>query len=309
MFIWSLLKLKLALRFHRYTKILKELSNIAETGDHRAIEVLSLGLNYSDPANPRFDYEVRKAAAKVLGRIGHIDAVPALLARLRQEGPVRSGRDGLIAWTLDGHALVVRTAIINALADIGDSAAILPIVEELENQAKFDTQDAAVRALQKLTGQNFGNNVARWKTWAATGAGQATASVSQQELELGTASKPEGQVQKPEISVNQEIRQKIWNAVGPTTIILFSKKKKDEIMRLGDEAVPALIDIFSNPRDQHGTANQAALAWALTDFARGGNHMAADFLRRVAKGDVPTAGFYGKQAFDMAKEFTDRNLG
>ncbi len=109
-------------------------------------------------------------------------------------------------------------------------------------------------------------------------------------------------VESTEKEQNEEsIRRRIWEMVGPTSILLYGDA---DIVRLGARAVPALIDIFRNPFDQYGTANLALVAAALSQFGMQGDPAARSFLHAIAKREVPVAGPYGRRALAIAEEFT-----
>jgi HEAT repeat protein len=86
-----------------------------------------------------------------LGEIGDSRAVEPLLAVID-----RTNFSGVVA---------------EALARIGDRRAVGPLIAFLEKAARQDqlrTRKWFVESLEKLSGQKFGNDVARWRRWYET---------------------------------------------------------------------------------------------------------------------------------------------
>lgn len=106
--------------------------------------------------------------------------------------------------------------------------------------------------------------------------------------------------------IKKEIKDKIWDIVGPTNITLADPGK---ITRLGNVAVPTVIDILKNPIHQLGSANQAMLVCSLIDFAENGNNNAIDALSKVAEGKIPLVGPDGESAFNLASNFVSKKKG
>jgi len=92
-------------------------------------------------------------------------------------------------------------------------------------------------------------------------------------------------VQRHSSAQRGAIRREIWSHASPYNTALAGP---EEIIALGDDAVPVIIDIFSNPLHSSGQgyANQALLAISLLMFADRGNQAASDFLLKVARGGV-----------------------
>ena len=90
----------------------------------------------------------RDKVAAALGAIGDLKAVEPLIASL--------GRG----------AMTSRGASATALGTIGDQRAVTPLITELPNLTG-DARKAAVASLQKLTGQDFGTDIAHWQQWLA----------------------------------------------------------------------------------------------------------------------------------------------
>lgn len=130
---------------HRYLEAIEiALSSQHEqeraAADRRAL-IQSLLLDLRNLQNP-----LRSEAAARLGELKAQEAVPDLVAALKDSD-----------WFL-----VVRAA--RALGEIGDRRAIAALIDAMSN--RFPAVPAAVaEALQKLTGQNFGEDQARWRTW------------------------------------------------------------------------------------------------------------------------------------------------
>ena len=101
--------------------------------------------------------------------------------------------------------------------------------------------------------------------------------------------------------------EKVWYLVGPSSLVLDST---DDIVALGEVAIPVLIDLFADPVNRYGdsgTANQAQLASALVQFAEQGNQQAAAFLNDIAAGKYSVFDIFGKTALSLAREFTNRS--
>ncbi len=110
-------------------------------GDPRAVESLT---RCGQEDNPR----IRAAAAKALGRMGDPRAVPPLLELLRDKEPL------------------VRLEAVLAFKTVKDHRAVEPLIELL------DTEGPAIRyavsqALQAITGEAFGPDYGKWKSWRA----------------------------------------------------------------------------------------------------------------------------------------------
>jgi hypothetical protein len=97
------------------------------------------------------DYETQLDAVRSLGDIGDSRAVDPLLAVID-----RPNFSGVVA---------------EALAKIGDRRAAGPLIAFLEKATREDqlrTRNWFVESLEKLSGQKFGNDVAKWKRWYET---------------------------------------------------------------------------------------------------------------------------------------------
>jgi HEAT repeat protein len=94
--------------------------------------------------------------AIALGRLGFSRAVPLLIEALKDE-----------EWSR-------REGAIRALGDLGDPASVPPLIAALEDHegsyADCETNaDYAAEALKKLTGEDFGKDVSKWKAWLGKG--------------------------------------------------------------------------------------------------------------------------------------------
>lgn len=103
-----------------------------------AIPVLAEMLSDVDP-------QTRATAAEALGAFGPAgaEAVPALIEAINDTEPN------------------VRYAVIVALGEIGDSQAVPALIKELD----WEFNSYAARALESITGQDFGENAAAWQQW------------------------------------------------------------------------------------------------------------------------------------------------
>jgi HEAT repeat protein len=92
------------------------------------------------------DINVRANAAFALGRIKDNRAMEPLIVALKDE-----------------DAFVRRSAEI-ALAWVKDPRAVEPLIEALKDKDTY-VQQFAAKALKAITGQNFGQNPAKWQEW------------------------------------------------------------------------------------------------------------------------------------------------
>lgn len=146
----------------------------------KVIHGLSQALTDRDP-------EVREHAAEALGHTGKhaIPAIPRLIAMLPDEGkwyPIKTpehNRDGSLSWP-PGSSVYFEAVV--ALIQIGDPA-IKPLVTAFKGastraqdriymtligmveQAPSPARENAVKALRRLSGQDFGNDVTKWHKW------------------------------------------------------------------------------------------------------------------------------------------------
>jgi HEAT repeat protein len=108
-------------------------------GDARAVAPLIMTLADKDA-------DVRAQAAWALGAIGDGQAVEPLLAALKDTDPG------------------VRASAAEALGQIGDKKAVPPLIDALIDKNP-QARKALAAALKKITGQDFGEDQVRWKTW------------------------------------------------------------------------------------------------------------------------------------------------
>ena len=120
---------------------------LGSIGGDRAGSVLVRGLD--DP-----DERVRLAAAAALARKQDGSSLPVLLDLLKN------------------GSMFVRDEAAMALGNLGDTAAVEPLIEAVadpRNAIELDGRDwarwGAVKSLVKLTGQNFGMDAEKWDQW------------------------------------------------------------------------------------------------------------------------------------------------
>jgi len=94
----------------------------------------------------RKDPEVRKNAAKALGKIKDPRAVEPLIATLKD-------KDSDVRW----HAA-------RALEKIQDPRAVEPLIATLKDKDS-EVRWHAAEALEKITKEHFGREVAKWEEW------------------------------------------------------------------------------------------------------------------------------------------------
>ena len=94
-----------------------------------------------------------------------------------------------------------------------------------------------------------------------------------------------------------DIRKKILDCVGPNCI---RPSSPEEIISLGEDAVPIAIDILKN----FGSAHQWFLTVALREFASQGNEQADQALHDIAAGKITLEPLsYGNVALTKAQEY------
>jgi hypothetical protein len=116
---------------------------LGQQRDKRAVDRILMLLN--DP-----DYGTQLDAVRSLGEIGDNRAVEPLLAVFQ-----RPNISGIVA---------------EALAKIGDQRAVGPLIEFLENAKRVDqvqSKNWVISSLEKLSGQKYGTDIARWRQWYA----------------------------------------------------------------------------------------------------------------------------------------------
>jgi HEAT repeat protein len=167
---------------------------IAMLGDNTAIEhggpptspgeeagrtLVSMGEKAIEPVIRALSHEhlgIRRMAAWILGKMENPRAVEPLATALKDDH--RNVRM-MAAWALaeiGGPAVESLTTTLRdkksqargdaawALAKIGDHRAIGPLVEALKEENPSLREDAA-KALEKITGMDFGVNPDQWETW------------------------------------------------------------------------------------------------------------------------------------------------
>lgn len=119
---------------------------LGQMRDRRAVDRIITLLD--DP-----DLGIQLAAVRSLGEIGDNRAVSPLLAVLS-----RPNFSGVVA---------------EALAKIGDQRAVGPLISFLEGAKREDEtqwRNWAIASLEKLSGQQYGDDVVRWRQWYEAGA-------------------------------------------------------------------------------------------------------------------------------------------
>jgi HEAT repeat protein len=112
---------------------------LGEIGDARAVEPLIAALKDKHPV-------VRETAAEALGEIGDARAVEPLIAALKDKGP------GVLEKAAE------------ALGEIGDARAVEPLIAALKDKHPV-VREKAAEALEKITGQEFWADQAKWQEW------------------------------------------------------------------------------------------------------------------------------------------------
>ena len=92
------------------------------------------------------DWQVRRQAAEALGQMRNSYALEPLTSALRDEAPE------------------VRAEAASALGAIGDQYSVEPLITTLEDE-NASVRKSSAQALAKITGQNFGEDAVRWRTW------------------------------------------------------------------------------------------------------------------------------------------------
>lgn len=125
------------------------------------------------------NYRQRRTAIGLLGEIGTPETVPPLIAEAQSRPGTAQGtredamkalariRDTRVAPAIIEIAqkdtdYFVKEWAIEALGDLGDQRALLPLVEVLRDDR---LKELAAKALTKITGQELGTDYARWSAW------------------------------------------------------------------------------------------------------------------------------------------------
>jgi HEAT repeat protein len=85
---------------------------------------------------------------------------------LAKIGPEEKEVIPALIQALDDESIHVRTSAVRALTEIGpaEKEVISALIQALDNQY-VDVRTGAVRALKAITGQDFGEDPARWQQW------------------------------------------------------------------------------------------------------------------------------------------------
>jgi HEAT repeat protein len=145
-------------------------SALEALGDVRAVEPLLSALKDQDP-------KVRRASASALGKMKDARAVSPLSRVLGERAEDRDVRraaleslselgatEGLIAALQDRDEIIRHWAAIR-LGWAKEVRAIEPLIGVLGERGYADLRSAAVAALQRITGQNFGQDHQAWMAW------------------------------------------------------------------------------------------------------------------------------------------------
>jgi len=132
-------QLILVLRDGEAEKQVSAATILGDIGDNRAVEPL---INALEDNNLR----VRTAALKALAKIDDERVVEPLVAAVR------------------GEVLPLRMDAISALGNVKDPRVIEPLIDALTDEEPV-IREYAANSLQKLTGQNFGQDQAKWRAW------------------------------------------------------------------------------------------------------------------------------------------------
>ena len=92
------------------------------------------------------NWRVRKYSARALGKIGDTRALEPLIAVLKND------------------KLNVRIDAAEALGNIGDTRAVESLIAALKDEHPWIYENAA-EALEKITGQDFWEDGAKWQEW------------------------------------------------------------------------------------------------------------------------------------------------
>jgi len=143
--------------------------SLGELGDRRAAQPLVEALH--DP-----DVEVRKEAVGALGELRDPKTLEAMLEALKDLPPVRDAAERALLEIRDPRAVEplvlslrhrseeVRRISARLLGVIRDRRAVQPLVLALKDPAS-DVRFEATRALQRISGEDYGTDPAKWKRW------------------------------------------------------------------------------------------------------------------------------------------------
>ena len=138
--------------------------------DARAIPALAK--NLSDPVD-----DVRAEAATALGKISSPECLEPLVRALKQDAFSRVRREAAwgLAYLKDDRANSVLLAALKddaqdvvgaaayGLGELKSESAIVPLIEIMDRGR--NARRSAARALKKITGEDFGEDAAKWTAW------------------------------------------------------------------------------------------------------------------------------------------------
>jgi HEAT repeat protein len=142
--------------------------NVQKLESHGDVNGLIEALGYQD------DHNVRLAAASALGRVGDSRAVEPLIAALEDQARVREvaiialGKIGdprsveSLTTALDDDDWEIRSTIAKSLGAIGDPQSIDSLIELLRDKHE-NVRWYASQALEAITGESFGEDIAKWE--------------------------------------------------------------------------------------------------------------------------------------------------
>nr|ACU26425.1 HEAT repeat protein [uncultured bacterium HF186_75m_14K15] len=144
--------------------------SLGQLKDERAVRALSLLAR---------DVEVREAAIRAIGQIGHVDGLPSLLRIAKEPGadPITVKQAFWALGEIKSEATVaalkpylvakdtqmVRLAC-DALGRVRLPSATQALIDTLHHDDR-EIREMAAWALQQLTGVNLGTEIARWEQW------------------------------------------------------------------------------------------------------------------------------------------------
>jgi len=139
-----------------YHTLLKKVLRYIESGNQSDVKrILAAGMGrVKEPESGRIlrrnlrygSPELQLACARALGELGDREAVRELTE------------------TLSSDDLALRRAALEALASIGDLDCVPVLIDRLETSEAKERRDL-VKALNRLTGQVFGDNPQQWRQW------------------------------------------------------------------------------------------------------------------------------------------------
>lgn len=112
------------------------------------------------------------------------------------------------------------------------------------------------------------------------------------------------------MTTHQGLKDQIIDWIGPTA--LGATPPLEEFIELGPEAIPVVIDIFSNPQDIQVVVEFGSdvylpvLVALLNHYAMEGDTNAGHALFEIANSRILTWGKYGMEAHDLAYDLAQK---